>query len=93
MHDIPLIGPYSPDDVLAWEPDGSRTARQFVSDVARLAESLPDRLTVINLATSRYEFLVGFAAAILRRYSSSPGTGAAASTSEIASFTREPRGN
>lgn len=67
MHDTPLIGPYSPDDVLAWEPDGSRTARQFLSDVARLAESLPDRLTVINLATSRYEFLVGFAAAILRR--------------------------
>lgn len=67
MHDTPLIGPYSPDDVLAREPDGSRTARQFLSDVARLAESLPDRLTVINLATSRYEFLVGFAAAILRR--------------------------
>jgi acyl-coenzyme A synthetase/AMP-(fatty) acid ligase len=67
MHDTPLIGPYSPDDVLAWEPDGSRTAQQFLSDVARLAESLPDRLTAINLATSRYEFLVGFAAAILRR--------------------------
>ena len=67
MHDSPLIGPYSPDDVLAHEPGGSRTARQFLSDVARLAESLPDRLTVINLATSRYEFLVGFAAAILRR--------------------------
>lgn len=67
MPDAPLIGPYRPDDVLAWEPDGPRTARQFLSDVARLAESLPDRATVLNLATSRYEFLVGFAAAILRR--------------------------
>ena len=67
MPDAPLIGPYRPDDVLAWEPDGPRTARQFLSDVARLAESLPDRPTVLNLATSRYEFLVGFAAAILRR--------------------------
>ena len=67
MHDTPLIGPYNPDDVLAWEQGGPRTARQFLSDVTRLAELLPDRPTVLNLATSRYEFLVGFAAAILRR--------------------------
>ena len=38
-----------------------------MSDVAELAKSLSDRPTVLNLATSRYEFLVGFAAAILRR--------------------------
>ena len=67
MHDTPLIGPYNPDDVLAWEQGGPRTARQFLADLSCLAESLPDRPTVINLATSRYEFLVGFAAAILRR--------------------------
>ncbi len=67
MHDAPLIGPYNPDDVLAWEQGVPRTARQFLSDVARLAESLPDRPTVLNLTTSRYEFLVGFAAATLRR--------------------------
>jgi acyl-coenzyme A synthetase/AMP-(fatty) acid ligase len=67
MPDAPLIGPYRPDDVLAWEQGGPRTARQFLSDVARLAESLPDWPAVLNLATSRYEFLVGFAAAILRR--------------------------
>ena len=67
MHDTPLLGPYTPDDVLAWEQDGPRTARRFLSDVTRLAELLPDRPTVLNLATSRYEFLVGFAAAILRR--------------------------
>lgn len=67
MHDTPLIGPYNPDDVLAWEPGGPRTARQFLAEVASLAESLPDRPTVLNLATSRYEFLVGFSAAMLRR--------------------------
>ena len=66
MQDAPLIGPYHPDDVLAWESDGPRTARRFLSDVARLAGSLPDRLAVLNLLTSRYEFLVGFAAAMLR---------------------------
>ena len=67
MSHAPLIGPYRPDDVLAWEQGGPRTACQFLFDVARLAETLPDRPTVLNLATSRYEFLVGFAAAILRR--------------------------
>jgi acyl-coenzyme A synthetase/AMP-(fatty) acid ligase len=66
MHDAPLIGPYNPEDVLAWEADGPRTARQFLSDVSRLADSLPDRPAVLNLLSSRYEFLVGFAAAMLR---------------------------
>jgi len=67
MHDTPLIGPYNPDDVLAWEQGAPRTARQFLTDVFSLAESLPNRSAVLNLATTRYEFLVGFAAAILRR--------------------------
>ena len=62
MSDAPLIGSYNPDDVLAWESGGPRTARRFLSDVARLADSLPDRLAVLNLLSSRYEFLVGFAA-------------------------------
>ncbi|MCC6139945.1 MAG: AMP-binding protein [Nitrospira sp.] len=66
MPDAPLIGPYSPDGILAWEADGPRTARQFLSDVSRLADSLPDRPAVLNLLSSRYEFLVGFAAALLR---------------------------
>lgn len=66
MPDAPLIGPYNPDQVLAWEADGLRTARQFLSDVSRLADILPDRPAVLNLLSSRYEFLVGFAAAMLR---------------------------
>lgn len=66
MPDAPLIGPYQPDDVLAWTPAGPRSAGRFLSDVTRLAESLPDRRSVLNLLTSRYDFLVGFAAAMLR---------------------------
>lgn len=66
MHDTPFIGPYNPEDLLAWETDGPRTARQFLSDVSHLADSLPDRPAVLNLLSSRYEFLVGFAAAMLR---------------------------
>lgn len=67
MYDTPLIGPYNRDDIVAWEQGQPRTAAEFLADVFFLAESLPDPATVINLATTRYEFLVGFAAAILRR--------------------------
>lgn len=67
MPDAPLIGPYHPDDVLAWTPTGPRSARRCLSDALRLAATLPDRRAVLNLLTSRYDFLVGFAAAMLRR--------------------------
>jgi acyl-coenzyme A synthetase/AMP-(fatty) acid ligase len=66
MSNAPLIGLYGPDDVLAWETDGPRSVGEFLSDVADLADSLPDHLSVMNLLSSRYEFFVGFAAAMLR---------------------------
>lgn len=66
MPDVPLIGPYQPDDVLAWDATSPQTARQFLTDVTAFAEQLPDRLYVVNLAESRYRFFVGFSAAILR---------------------------
>ena len=65
MQDAPLIGPYNPDDLLAWD-SGPWTARQFLFDLTYLADRLPDRSSVVNLATSRYAFLVGFGAAMLR---------------------------
>ena len=67
MLDAPLISQFHPDDILAWDTDGPRTAREFLSDVARLAELLPERPAVLNLLSSRYEFLVGFAATMVRR--------------------------
>lgn len=67
MREIPLIGPYDSDDVLTWGLRAPRTAGQFMADVYALAQSLPDSPSVLNLATNRYEFLVGFAAAIIRR--------------------------
>ncbi len=67
MRETSLIGPYDSNDVLAWDYEGPRTAGRFLADTASLAASLPDRPTALNLATNRYEFLVGFAAAIMRR--------------------------
>lgn len=61
-----LIGPYQLDDIIARGQGAPRTAAQFLSDVYSLAKLLPDGQTVLNLAASRYEFLVGFAAAIIR---------------------------
>ena len=66
MSNAPLIRLYAPDDVLAWEADGPRSAADFLADVADLADILPDHSFVLNLLSSRYEFLVGFAAAMVR---------------------------
>lgn len=66
MRDTLLIGSYRSEDVLAWEQGRPCTARQFLADASSLAARLPDRPTVLNLAHSRYQFLVGFVAAILR---------------------------
>jgi acyl-coenzyme A synthetase/AMP-(fatty) acid ligase len=66
MSNAPLISLYGPDDALAWEADGPRSVADFLSDVGNLADSLPDSPWVLNLLSSRYQFLVGFAAAILR---------------------------
>jgi acyl-coenzyme A synthetase/AMP-(fatty) acid ligase len=67
MSNAPLIGPYGPEDALAWEADGPRSAGQFLSDVAELADALPDSPSVLNVLSNRYDFLVGFAAAMVRR--------------------------
>lgn len=66
MLDAPLINLYHPDDILAWDTTGPRTVREFVSDVARFTEALPDRPALLNLLSNRYDFLVGFGAAMLR---------------------------
>ncbi|MEP6600505.1 MAG: AMP-binding protein [Nitrospirota bacterium] len=66
MHTAALLSPYYPDRVLAWENGHSITYGHFLSDVGALADLLPEKPTVINLADDRYRFLVGFAAALVR---------------------------
>jgi len=66
MNTAALLGPYHADRVLAWENGRSITYGHFLSDVRALADLLPDKPTVINLAGNRYRFLVGFAAALVR---------------------------
>ncbi len=66
MNTAPLLGPCHPDRALAWENGHPITYRRFLSEVAALADRLPEKPTVINLANNRYRFLVGFAAALVR---------------------------
>jgi acyl-coenzyme A synthetase/AMP-(fatty) acid ligase len=67
MNTAALLGPYHADRVLAWENGHPITYGRFLSDVGALADLLPDKPIVINLADDRYRFLVGFAAALVRR--------------------------
>ncbi len=66
MNNAALLGPYHADRVLAWEKGHAITYGHFLSDVGVLADLLPEKPTVINLADDRYRFLVGFAAALVR---------------------------
>ena len=66
MNTAALLRPYHADQVLAWENGQPITYGRFLSNVEALADLLPDKPTVINLADDRYRFLVGFAAALVR---------------------------
>jgi len=64
MNTAALLGPYHADRVLAWENGHPMTYGRFLSDVGALADLLPEKPTVINLADDRYRFLVVFAAVV-----------------------------
>jgi acyl-coenzyme A synthetase/AMP-(fatty) acid ligase len=66
MNCAALLSNYHAERVLAWENGRSITYGHFLSDVGALADRLPEKPTVINLAEDRYRFLVGFAAALVR---------------------------
>jgi acyl-coenzyme A synthetase/AMP-(fatty) acid ligase len=66
MNTAALLGPCHPDRALAWQNGHPITYRRFLSEVATLADQLPEKPTVINLADDRYRFLVGLAAALVR---------------------------
>ncbi len=53
------------DDVIACTGGAEIRVDEFLGQVAALAETLPRHRYVINLATNRYTFLLGFCAAIV----------------------------
>ncbi len=53
------------DDIIVHGPDGEISVSRFITHAIELAGQLPNRRYVINLATDRYEFFLGFCAAII----------------------------
>ena len=68
----PLISHSSRASVYAYRDGAAITVAQFLHDVEKLAQQLPDRHYILNLCTDRYRFSVGFAAALLRGQTSLP---------------------
>ncbi len=69
MAAIPLIR-HDPGSVFAYRKGQPITVATFLSDVAHLAQHLPDKPYILNLCTDRYHFAVSFAAALLRSQTS-----------------------
>jgi acyl-coenzyme A synthetase/AMP-(fatty) acid ligase len=67
MADIPLIRNFDAGAVFAYRDRRPIRVEEFLGEVRRLADFLPDRRYVINLCADRYQFSVGFCAALLRR--------------------------
>lgn len=53
------------DEIIVLGPDGKVSVGKFIARAAKLAAQLPDHRYVINLATDRYHFILGFIAAII----------------------------
>ncbi|MDM0112399.1 AMP-binding protein [Variovorax sp. J22R133] len=63
---LPLLAPRDLDAPLAWRHGVPVSGRQFLSDVQRLAASLPANGPAVNLCMDRYHFAVGLASALVR---------------------------
>jgi len=63
---LPLLGTYPPERILAFGRAQPITAARFLEDATALAQQLPARRYVLNDCADRYHFMVGFAAAMMR---------------------------
>ncbi len=62
-----LLRSHPLDATFAWRAGRPITAARFLRDVGALARLLPARRHVVNLCSDRYNFTVGFAAALCRK--------------------------
>ena len=67
MNLLPFFRPDLTHEFVAWRDGAGVSRTQFLRDAAALAASLPDAPYVLNHCEDRYRFLVGFAAALLRK--------------------------
>ena len=65
MNHLPLLGHASLDDIFAYRPSGAVRVRDFLADVAALADLLPAGRHQLNVCQDRYRFTVGLAAGLV----------------------------
>lgn len=63
---IPLLGHAGAADVVAYRAGRPVAVSQFLHDVVRVADALPDARHILNFCADRYRFAVTLAAALLR---------------------------
>ena len=61
----PLLAHDSLTSILAWQGDRARSVQEFLQSVWGLAGRLPTKRYAINVCKDRYQFAVGFAAALV----------------------------
>lgn len=66
MAAVPLLSHRGPDEVVAFRGGRSVRVAEFLSDVRRVAASLPARSHLVNFCIDRYRFAVGLGAALVR---------------------------
>jgi len=54
-----------PGEIIAFDSRGARRVDQFLGEAVNLSKQLPARRYAINLFTDRYQYLLGFTAAII----------------------------
>lgn len=67
MDTSPLLGPSSSDTILAWKGKNPVSCGVFFTHLQQIEHRLPAAPCVINLCKDRYNFWVGFAAALLKK--------------------------
>ena len=66
MAAVPLLSHRRPDEVVAFRGRRAVRVAEFLSDVRRVAASLPARSHLLNFCNDRYRFAVGLGAALSR---------------------------
>jgi len=80
-----FIPAFDENRVVAWRSGIALTQGELLADALRTAEQLPSAGFALNLCEDRYNFLVGFGAAVaLGRVSLLPHTGAPGALVQIA---------
>ena len=67
MDSYPLIRCQPGDSILGWNDGKHVSVDRFLADTFSLSQNLPNATWILNLCDNRYRFLVGFAAALIKR--------------------------